>query len=120
MQKKLKKVELLIIALMITCSVYGQTVVYDGGTTNRPIAVNGLVVNGIAYNMTFTYNVTIDGTIRTVLDISESQEVGNGLRDLLNTQGIDSDFTRIYFVNADNAGSFNTVAVTDVSTGTND
>lgn len=98
---KLTFIKTLLLVLIIFMSstpevILAQTVTYDGGTPSRPIAVTGLVVNGISYDLTISYNIIYPfSTSESGFPQGDVLLAGTLLRDLLNTQGIDSDPTII-------------------------
>lgn len=108
-----------LLVVLITTSLQAQTVTYQNfGGVDRPTAINGLVVNGVTYNVAITYNVPIDGTVLS--GVPDAVTAGNAIQALLNTKSINSASTGILIVTGDNGGSMFVFRVEDLLGGLND
>lgn len=101
--------------------MHAQTVTYDGGTVNRPTQIIGLVVNGATYDVNFIYNnATTHGTFNSGIPIGTETAAVTALVNLLNQQGIDSDFTELHvFSKQLSSGLYAQYRLYDHSSGTN-
>lgn len=123
MKRSLQKIGLLFILVLMTYAMIAQTVVYEEGTPKRPTAVNGLVVDGVAYNATFTYGLPIDGTrLSNGIELTEAKirPFRDTLRNIFNRQGIESNLTFIAIVAGDNGDKVQLCYTADGDEGIND
>jgi hypothetical protein len=82
-------------ALLVVTNNVKADVIYGPGPTPRPTSFTGITVSGVSYNVSVTYfNNAAANPIR-VGDLPDAQ-IGNAtfsLLSLLNTQGVESNFT---------------------------
>lgn len=121
MNKILHKIGYVVTALLITCVIKAQTVVYDGNTPNRPTAINGLIVNGTAYNVNIVYGAFNTSSNLSGIGAVDAEAAAIAIRDVLNMQSIDSRTTTInIIIAAVGISSHSRISILDSTFGIND